>query len=161
MRNVRSMVGDYFLYRFILYLYFTAAKRPRARAVTTKKAPAPRIKKEPVSPPKKGGKRAYAETVDISSNDPESEDNKRSNPSASGSSTRLYPVVEIPQVRRSNRGQTAGSSKKVRIDPPADQDVSSILETQFIIVADALRSMGEAAEAFRTMSEVIGKMRGN
>lgn len=148
MPNAHLMVGDYYFYRYILYLYFAAAKHPRTHAVTAKKTPTPRVKKEPVSPPKKGGKCMYAETVDISDNDPESKDNGHSNLSTSGSSTHLYPIIKIPQVRRSNHGQIAGSSKKVQIDPPGDQDVTTILETQFQIIA----------EAFRTMSEVIGKL---
>lgn len=106
-----------------------------------------------MSPPKKGGKRAYSEVLDLSDNIPESEDDKRSNPSASGSSIRVFPIVEIPQVRRSTRParqQPTGPSKKVRIDPPGDQDVSAVLKVQFDVIA----------EAFRTMGEAIGKVRG-
>lgn len=120
--------------------------------MTTKKAPTTRIKKEPVSPPKKGGKRSFAETLDLFDTTSESEDNGHSIPSASGSSARLQPVMEIPQTRHSNQTphqQSTGSSKKVWIDPSSDPNITVVLKAQFDIVVEAFRTMGKAVMQVR------------
>lgn len=127
--------------------WLLATKRPRPRPVPVKKQPAVRVKKEPTSPPKKGGKRAFSEALDVSDDHAESEDDDNPPPSASGSSTQLQPIVEIPITRRSTRParqQASKPSKKVRVDAPADQDLKAVLQTQFAIVAEAFRNMGEA-----------------
>ena len=105
------------------------------------------MKKEPTSPPRKGGKRAFSETLDVSEEHVESEDDGNPTPSASGSSIQLRPVVEIPTTRRSTRParqRASKPSKKVRVDAPGDQDLKAVLQTQFAIVAEAFRNMGEA-----------------
>ena len=111
----------------------------------TKKGASVRVKKEPVSPPKKGGKRPITEVIDLSDANPESEDDARSAAPIPGPSTASYPVVEIPIARRSTRK----GSKRARADTPGDADLISVLRTQFNIVADAFRGMAEAIEKSR------------
>ena len=67
----------------------------------TKKGASVRVKKEPVSPPKKSGEHPITEVVDLSDANPESEDDARSAAPIPGPSTTLYPIVEIPITRHS------------------------------------------------------------
>jgi hypothetical protein len=66
---------------------------------------------------------------------------------ATAGPSRLYPVVELPPARRSGRTKNA---KKARSDAPGDEALVAVLRTQFDVVADAFRTLGEA----------MGKLRG-
>jgi hypothetical protein len=50
-------------------------------------------------------------------------------------------VVEIPTARRSGRTKNA---KKARSDAPGDDALVAVMRTQFAVVAEAFRNMGEA-----------------
>jgi hypothetical protein len=50
-------------------------------------------------------------------------------------------VVEIPVARRSGRTKNA---KKARSDAPGDEALIAVMRTQFAVVAEAFRNMGEA-----------------
>ena len=111
----------------------------------TKKGASIWVKKEPVSPPKKGSKRPITEVVDLFDANQESEDDARSAAPIPGPSIASYPIVKIPITRRLTRK----GSKRARADTPGDADLISVLRTQFNIVADAFRGMAEAIEKLR------------
>lgn len=138
-----------------------ASKRARVRAPAPKKAPAARtaaarVKKEPLSPPKKSTKRAFDDAIDLSDDNdiagPEDEDDddedKAPGPSTS---SRRVPVVEIPRKSTRQSSVASKAAKKVRVNASPNDDLYQQLEKQFDI----------AAEAFRNIGVAMGKLRGD
>jgi hypothetical protein len=134
-----------------------AIRRARPRGAAAKKVPAPstrsqsvRVKKEPISPPKKGSKRGFEEIVEMSDDENAVEEEEPDFPTAgrrAASSSSSLPIVEIPRKTRQS-SLPSKAAKKVRLEMTPQQEFHDILKTQFQAIS----------EAFHVISVTMGKV---
>jgi hypothetical protein len=134
-----------------------AVRRARPRGTVAKKGAAPstrtqpvRVKKEPITPPKKASKRGFEEIVDMSDDENDVEEEEQDPPTAgrrAASSSSSVPVVEIPRKTRQS-SLPSKTAKKVRLETTPQQEFHDILQAQFQAIS----------EAFHVISVTMGKV---
>lgn len=138
----------------ILIISAPVVKRTRPRAAAPKKANAAppkdpgtfKVKREPVSPPKRAAVKRGFETAigeDDQNDVGEDQDSVEKIPGPS----KGIPVVEISTGRRVTRQSTVSTnkaSKKVRYNSESTTDLHDILKEQFEIISTAFTHIGDA-----------------
>lgn len=105
-----------------------------------------RVKKEPISPPKKPSKRSFADAIELSDDekgDVEEVEDEEKAERASASSSRTPAAVG---TRRSTR-QTASLSKapkKAQMETPLGDDLNDVLVTQYQAISEAFNVISKA-----------------
>lgn len=127
----------------------TAAKRGAAPSTRTQPV---RVKKEPITPPKKASKRGFQEIVELSDDENAPEEEEQDFQTAGrcvASSSSSLPVVEIPRKTRQS-SLPSKTVKKVRLETTPQQEFHDILQAQFQAISEAFHvisvTMGKAME---------------
>lgn len=129
----------------------------KANAAPPKEPETPKVKREPVSPPKRAVKRGFeaVSAEDDENNGNGNDGNDRNVENLPGPSKGI-PIVEIPKGRRVTRQSSAGinkAPKKARFDSESPTEFHDILKEQFDVISTAFAHIGDAFAKYGLKNE--------
>jgi hypothetical protein len=105
-----------------------------------------RVKKEPISPPKKPSKRSFADAIELSDDekgDGEGVEDAEKADRASTSSSRTAAAIGTCRSTRQTSSLSKGS-KKAQMETPLDDDLNAVLVTQYQAISEAFNVISKA-----------------